>query len=222
MREYEFTFVVQPEISEEGLEGLCQKFESVLEKAGAKRLFYEDWGRRRLAYEVQKFQKGHYLVLHFLDGGSIIPEMERTARLEDSVLRFLTVLADEDVADIEARQAEAVQLEDDRKRKAAERAVREAEEAAARAAEEVAAREAAEKSAAAAAEAAAAAAAEPAATDETDEADETGASEDVETPVEAAAEAPTEVAGESDAAAPSEGADEAGEATEGETAERPA
>ncbi len=215
MREYEFTFVVQPEISEEGLEGLCQKFESVLEKAGAKRLFYEDWGRRRLAYEIQKFQKGHYLVLHFLDGGSIIPEMERTARLEDSVLRFLTVLADEEVADIEARQAEAVQLEDDRKRKAAERAVREAEEAAARAAEEVAAREAAEKSAAAAAEAAEAAAAEPAATEETDE---TGAGEDVETP----AEAPTEVAGESDAAEPSEGAEEAGEATEGETAERPA
>jgi small subunit ribosomal protein S6 len=112
VREYEFTFVVQPEISEEGLEGLCQKFESVLEKAGAKRLFYEDWGRRRLAYEIQKFQKGHYLVLHFLDGGSIIPEMERTARLEDSVLRFLTVLADEEVADIEARQAEAVQLEE--------------------------------------------------------------------------------------------------------------
>lgn len=143
MREYEFTFVVQPEISEEGLEGICQKFESTLERAGATRLFYEDWGRRRLAYEVQKFQKGHYMVLHFLDGGGAVPEMERTARLEDSVLRFLTVLADEDVSDIEARKTEAVRLEEDRKKKAAERAVREAEEAAARAAEEEAAREAA-------------------------------------------------------------------------------
>lgn len=146
MREYEFTFVVQPEISEEGLEGLCKKFETVLARSGATRLFYEDWGRRRLAYEIQKFQKGHYMVLHFLDGGAAVPEMERTARLEDSVLRFLTVMADEDVTDVEARKVEAVKLEEERKKKAAERAEREAEEAAARAAEEEAAREAADGS----------------------------------------------------------------------------
>lgn len=148
MREYEFTFVVQPEITEEGLEGLCHKFEGALEKAGATRLFYEDWGRRRLAYEIQKFQKGHYMVLHYLDVGAAVPAVERVARLEDSVLRFLTVLADDSVTDIEARKVEAVELEDDRKKKAAERAVREAEEAAARIAEEEAARkEAAEQKA---------------------------------------------------------------------------
>lgn len=148
MREYEFTFVVQPEITEEGLEGLCQKFEGALKKTGATRLFYEDWGRRRLAYEIQKFQKGHYMVLHYLDVGVAVPELERVARLEDSVLRFLTVLADDSVTDIEARKVEAVELEDDRKKKAAERAVREAEEAAARIAEEEAARkEAAEQKA---------------------------------------------------------------------------
>jgi small subunit ribosomal protein S6 len=146
VREYEFTFVVQPEITEEGLEGLCHKFEGALEKAGATRLFYEDWGRRRLAYEIQKFQKGHYMVLHYLDVGAAVPAVERVARLEDSVLRFLTVLADDSVTDIEARKVEAVELEDDRKKKAAERAVREAEEAAARIAEEEAARkEAAEQ-----------------------------------------------------------------------------
>ncbi|MGH0031189.1 MAG: 30S ribosomal protein S6 [Myxococcota bacterium] len=157
MREYEFTFVVQPEITEEGLEGICGKLEGVLEREGATRLFYEDWGRRRLAYEIQKFQKGHYLVLHFLDEGKSVPELERAARLEDSVLRFLTVLADEDVDDIEARKAEAVTLEEERKQKAAERAAREAEEAEARAAEAAAAAERA-----AAAEAEAAAASEPA------------------------------------------------------------
>jgi small subunit ribosomal protein S6 len=135
LREYEFTFVVQPEISEEGLDGLCQKFEDVLGRAGGTRLFYEDWGRRRLAYEIQKFQKGHYLVMHYLDEGKAVPDLERAARLEDSVLRFMTVLAEDDVTDIEARQQEAVKLEEERKQKAAERAAREAEEAAARAAE---------------------------------------------------------------------------------------
>ena len=135
MREYEFTFVVQPEINEEGLESIRQRFESTLEQQGATKLFYEDWGRRRLAYEIQNFQKGHYLVLHYLDEGRAIPEMERVGRLDDSVMRFLTVLANEEVEDIEARKAQAVELEEERVRKAAERVEREAEEAAARAAE---------------------------------------------------------------------------------------
>ena len=135
MREYEFTFIVQPEISDEGLEGVCQKFEGILEKQGAAKLFYEDWGRRRLAYEIQKFQKGHYLVLHYLDEGKCVPELERAARLDDSTLRFLTVLADEEVADVEARVAEAAGFEEERVKKAEERVAREAEESAARAAE---------------------------------------------------------------------------------------
>jgi small subunit ribosomal protein S6 len=145
LREYEFTFVVQPEITDEGLQSLCEKFEGLLDRSGATRLFYEDWGRRRLAYEIKRFQKGHYLVLHYLDEGKTVPELERVARLEDSVLRFLTVLADDKVTDIEARKAEAVTLEEERKQKAIERAAREAEEAAARAAEaEEAARRATE------------------------------------------------------------------------------
>ena len=135
MREYEFTFVVQPEIDEEGLESIRQRFETTLDQQGAIKLFYEDWGRRRLAYEIQSFQKGHYLVLHYLDQGRAIAEMERVGRLDDSVLRFLTILANEEVEDIEARKTEAVGLEEERVRKAAERVEREAEEAAARAAE---------------------------------------------------------------------------------------
>lgn len=135
MREYEFTFVVQPEIDDEGLESIRQRFETTLEQQGATKLFYEDWGRRRLAYEIQGFQKGHYLVLHYLDVGRAIAEIERVGRLDDSVLRFLTVQADEEVEDIEARKAEAMGLEEERVRKAAERVEREAEEAAARTAE---------------------------------------------------------------------------------------
>ena len=65
----------------------------------------------------------------------MIPELERSARLDDSILRFLTVLANEDVTDVEARRTEGVALEEERKKRAAEKAVRDAEEAA-RAAEE--------------------------------------------------------------------------------------
>ena len=135
MREYEFTFIVQPEIGEQGLETVQERFERTLEQKGAKKLFYEDWGRRRLAYEIQNFQKGHYMVLHYLDDGGANSEIERVARLDDSVLRFLTVLADDAVEDVDARVAQAVDLEQERIRKAQERAEREAEEDAARAAE---------------------------------------------------------------------------------------
>jgi small subunit ribosomal protein S6 len=152
VREYETTFIVQPEISEEGLLAICERLDGLLDKRSAVRLFYDDMGRRRLAYEIRNFQKGQYLTLFFLDDGKVVPEIERALRLDDAVLRFLTVLADEDVKDIEARKAEAVEIERVRAERAAERAAREAKDAE-RAAEE-AAREA-EEAAARAAEAAA-------------------------------------------------------------------
>ena len=133
MREYEFNFVIQPEITDEGIQRICERFEGIVERAGDTRLHYEEMGRRRLAYEIRNFQKGHYLTLHFLSNGKVVPELERSARLDDSILRFLTVLINQSVTDVEARKGEAVLLGEDRKRKAAERAAREAEEAAARA-----------------------------------------------------------------------------------------
>ena len=136
MREYETTFIVQPEISDEGVKALCDRLDGVLAKRDATRLLYDDMGRRRLAYEIQNFLKGHYLTLMYLDTGAVIPELERTLRLEDSVLRFLTVQVTDHVVDIEARKKEAAELERVRAEKAAERAAREAEEEAARAVEE--------------------------------------------------------------------------------------
>ena len=129
MREYETTFIVQPEISDEGLQAVCERLDGVLDKRGAVRLFYDDMGRRRLAYEIRNFQKGQYLTLFYLDDGKVVPEIERALRLDDAVLRYLTVLANEDVKDIEARKAEAVEIERVRAERAAERAAREAKDA---------------------------------------------------------------------------------------------
>jgi small subunit ribosomal protein S6 len=132
LREYELTFIVQPEISDEGCAALREKLDAVLQRSESIRLLYDDWGKRKLAYEIAKFQKGHYFVLSFLDSGRAVPELERVLRLEDSVLRFLTVLVDEQVKDIEARRARAVEEERVQAERRAERAAREAEEARAR------------------------------------------------------------------------------------------
>jgi len=165
LREYETTFIVQPEISDEGGQAILTKLDGVLEAGGADRLMCEDHGKRKLAYEIRKFHKGHYYTLQFLNDGQVVPDLERTLRLEESVLRFLTILADEDVADVEGRKATAAEAEVEQEKRATERAQREAEEAAARRESEEKERQATADAAEAAAAAAATAATEAAATE---------------------------------------------------------
>ncbi len=66
MREYETTFIVQPEISDEGSQAILAKLDGILESGDATRLMCEDHGKRKLAYEIRKFHKGHYYTLQFL------------------------------------------------------------------------------------------------------------------------------------------------------------
>ena len=167
MREYETTFIVQPEISDEGSQSILTKLDGILEAGGADRLMCEDHGKRKLAYEIRKFHKGHYYTLQFLNDGQVVPDLERVLRLEESVLRFLTILADAEVADVDARKATAAEAEVEQEKRAAERAQREADEAASRREAEETERQAAAVAAeaAAAAETAAAAAAAAAATE---------------------------------------------------------
>lgn len=206
MREYEVTIIIQPEISEEGSATILGRLDEVLNASSSIRLLCDDLGKRKLAYEINRFQKGHYHLLSFLDAGPVVPELERILRLEESVLRFLTVKVDEQVTDIDARVAEAKEREAELAKRAAEKAAREVEEAKARAETEALA---AERAAAAAAEAEekAEAPAEPVEADD-------GASESAPSAVEAAPAGP--VASESDeqAEAPPESDPESAEGEE--------
>ena len=132
MREYETTFIVQPEISDEGAKELLTRIDGLLERSGAIRLLHDDQGKRRLAYDIQKFQKGRYVTSYYLSDGSAVSVVERALRLEESVLRFLTVMADPEVTDIEARKVRAAEDERLHAERARERAQREAEEERAR------------------------------------------------------------------------------------------
>ena len=132
MREYETTFIVQPEISDEAAKELLTRIDGLLERSGAVRLLHDDQGKRRLAYDIQKFQKGRYVTSYYLSDGTAVSVVERALRLEESVLRFLTVMADPEVVDIEARKARAAEDERLHAERARERAQREAEEERAR------------------------------------------------------------------------------------------
>ncbi len=145
MREFETTFIVQPEISDEGCQALFDRIDGLFERASSVRLLFDDQGKRRLAYEVNNFQKGRYVTVNYFDDGAVVPQVERALRLDESVLRFLTVRVADQVIDIEGRKQAAREEEKLRAERAAERAAREEEEAKARAAaEEARARQAAE------------------------------------------------------------------------------
>ena len=155
MREYETTFIVQPEISDEGCQELLTRLDGILEREGAIRLLHDDQGKRKLAYEIRKFQKGRYVTTFYLDQGGAVAPLERTLRLEESVLRFLTVQVTDRVEDIEQRKKVAAEEERIRAERARERAEREAEEEKARReAAKLASEALAEREAAKAAEAA--------------------------------------------------------------------
>ena len=136
LREFETTFILQPEITEEGAKAINERLDSILERHGAHRLLCDDDGKRRLAFEIRHFQKGHYFTLHYFDGGKVVPELERALRLDESVLRFLTVRVSDEVGDIEERKRQAAEEEKLRAERAAERAALEAQEAREREAED--------------------------------------------------------------------------------------
>jgi small subunit ribosomal protein S6 len=132
LREYETTFIVQPEISDEGCQELFARVDGILEREGAVRLLHDDQGKRKLAYEIRRFQKGRYVTTCYLDHGKAVAPLERTLRLEESVLRFLTVQVSDRVEDVEQRKLAAAEEERIRAERARERAAREAEEEKAR------------------------------------------------------------------------------------------
>lgn len=127
MREYETTFIIQPEIGDEGCRRLFDKVDETLEKAGARRLLHDDQGKRRLAYDIRKFQKGRFVTTYYLSAGEAVEPLERMLRIDETVLRFLTVQKDDAVEDVEARVAEAAEEARQHAKRAREKAAREAE-----------------------------------------------------------------------------------------------
>ncbi len=103
MREYEFVYVIQPDAETERLDEIHARVDAAIEGGQARILLRDDWGKRKLAYEIAKFQKGHYFLVELLGDGKFVAELERGMRLDADVLRYLTILVDENVKDMPAR-----------------------------------------------------------------------------------------------------------------------
>jgi small subunit ribosomal protein S6 len=104
-REYETIYILRPNTPNEGVAEVNTRIKGVIEGMGGKVIKVDNWGKRRLAYEVAKERKGIYLYWQYLAQPGVVEETERNLRMLDSVIRYLTVKVDEDV-DVGARPTE--------------------------------------------------------------------------------------------------------------------
>jgi small subunit ribosomal protein S6 len=97
MRVYEVLFIIAPNTEEGDIETLVTQMRDVITNQGAQVTNVNRMGRRRLAYPIGKFNDGHYVVLTVEGTGAEIAELERRMRVNDAVIRYITIRIDEDL-----------------------------------------------------------------------------------------------------------------------------
>ena len=98
MRHYEIVFMVHPDQSEQ-VPAMVEKYRSMIEGAEGKIHRLEDWGRRQLAYPINKIHKAHYVLMNVECTREILDEIESAFRFNDAVLRHMTIRREEAVTE---------------------------------------------------------------------------------------------------------------------------
>ena len=97
MREYETIYILRPDSTTDVIAQVNQKIRGIIEAGGGTLLKVDNWGKRKLAYEVKKQLKGIYLFFSYLGTAGLVEEVERNLRLTDSVIRYYSVKIGENV-----------------------------------------------------------------------------------------------------------------------------
>ena len=106
LREYETIYILNPNTLNDKVGEVNDRVKGIIEEHGGRVLKVDNWGKRRLAYEIKAERKGIYLYWQYLGNPDIVAEFERNMRMLDSVMRYMTVKIDEDI-DPGARPGEA-------------------------------------------------------------------------------------------------------------------
>ncbi len=94
MAYYESVFIARQDISATQVEGLTETFNKVISDNGGSVVNTESWGLRTLAYRIKKNRKGHYVMYHIDAPAAAIHEMERQMRINEDILRYMTIRVD--------------------------------------------------------------------------------------------------------------------------------
>lgn len=120
MRHYEIVLLIHPDQSEQ-VPAMLERYKTLVTAGGGKVHRVEDWGRRQLAYMIQKLAKAHYLCLNIECSNAVLTELETGFRFNDAVLRHLTVKKDK-AETTPSIMMKAVEREESRKASQAEAA----------------------------------------------------------------------------------------------------
>jgi small subunit ribosomal protein S6 len=90
MRHYEIVFIVHPDQSEQ-VPAMVERYKTLVTSHGGQIHRLEDWGRRQLAYPIQKLHKAHYVLMNIECTGDVLNELEHGFKFNDAVLRHLTI-----------------------------------------------------------------------------------------------------------------------------------
>jgi small subunit ribosomal protein S6 len=104
-RKYELVYIVSPEATDEQVAELHTQVESVVQKMGGQLEKTENWGRRKMAYEIGRHKEGTYVLEVILGGGELMKELDRRLKVVDHVIRHLVVRVDEAQGVIERTRA---------------------------------------------------------------------------------------------------------------------
>src|SRR5690348_2840103 len=103
-RIYEELFIAKPDAPDEEVDQFVEQLRTHLTGAGATVDKIEKWGKRRLAYKVDKYREGAYILFQFSAGPETVKELERRLRVADLVIKFLTVRIDQTLKRLEKRK----------------------------------------------------------------------------------------------------------------------
>ncbi|MCA1962186.1 MAG: 30S ribosomal protein S6 [Desulfomonile sp.] len=106
MRRYESVVILDPDLPEEQIGTLTERYSQIIKSSGGELIKVEDWGSKRMAYVVKKKEKGRYILFDYVGRPALLAELERQFKISEEVMKFLSVKLDDNV-DLEAFQAEA-------------------------------------------------------------------------------------------------------------------
>lgn len=95
MRKYETFFIVDPDLPDETNSAVDTKVQSIVASNGGEILTYVPWGKRKLAYAIRKHTRGLYILMEYAGGPQLVAELERNLRIDERILKFITVMIEE-------------------------------------------------------------------------------------------------------------------------------
>ncbi|KYC72987.1 30S ribosomal protein S6 [Bacillus coagulans] len=95
MRKYEIMYIIRPNIEDEAKKSLVERFDNVLTNQGAEIIESKEWGKRRLAYEIQDFRDGYYHIINVNAEPVAVQEFDRLAKINGDIIRHIVVREEE-------------------------------------------------------------------------------------------------------------------------------